>query len=112
MNDLATAVEPSRPLMERPSPEPAAPAILVADDDQEMCELADAGLSRRGYQVTWRLSPEGALECLDQGDYSVLLVDIHMDGMSGLDLCQQALAKRPDLVVIVMTGFGTLDHAI
>jgi two-component system response regulator HydG len=35
-----------------------------------------------------------------------------MEGMSGLDLCRAALSKRPDLVVIVMTGFGTLDHAV
>ena len=93
MNDLATTVEPSRPYGARPTPEPTAPAILVADDDSEMCELAEAGLSRRGYRVAWRLSSEGALELLDQEDYAVLLVDIHMDGMSGLELCRAALAK-------------------
>jgi DNA-binding NtrC family response regulator len=112
MNDLATAVEPSRSYAPRTAAEPTPPAILVADDDPETCELTEAGLSRRGYRVTWRLSAEGALELLDQEDYAVLLVDIHMDGMSGLELCRAALAKRPDLVVIVMTGFGTLDHAV
>src|SRR5215831_20049527 len=114
MNDVATAVEPtpSRPFSTRPSLEPTPPAILVADDDPETCELTEAGLSQRGYQVKWRLSAEGALELLDQDDFAVLLVDIHMDGMSGLELCRAALAKRPDLVVIVMTGFGTLDHAV
>jgi two-component system response regulator HydG len=115
MNDAATAVEPSpsRPFSARPPAlEPVPPAILVADDDPETCELTEAGLSQRGYRVKWRLSAEGALELLDQDDYAVLLVDIHMDGMSGLELCRAALAKRPDLVVIVMTGFGTLDHAV
>jgi len=77
-----------------------------------MCELAEAGLSQRGYTVSWRLSPDEALAYLDSEDFSVLLVDIHMEGMSGLDLCRAALAKRPDLVVVVMTGFGTLEHAI
>lgn len=114
MNDLATAAEPSHPYAaSRPTPEPTTqPAILVADDDSEMCELTEAGLSRRGYRVVWRSSSEGALELLDQEDYSVLLVDIHMEGMNGLELCRAALAKRPDLVVVVMTGFGTLDHAV
>jgi len=88
------------------------PAILVVDDDREMCELAEAGLSQRGYNVTWRLNPDEALALLDQEDFSVLFVDIHMDGMSGLDLCRAALAKRPDLVVVVMTGFGSMEHAI
>jgi len=91
---------------------PSVPMILVADDDRDMCELAEAGLSQRGYGVSWRLSPDEALAQLDLEDYSVLLVDIHMEGMSGLDLCRAALAKRPDLVVVVMTGFGTLEHAI
>jgi DNA-binding NtrC family response regulator len=88
------------------------PKILIADDDRDMCELAEAGLSQRGYGVSWRLSPDDALLQLDNEDFSVLLVDIHMEGMSGLDLCRAALAKRPDLVVVVMTGFGTLEHAI
>jgi two-component system response regulator HydG len=90
----------------------AAPAILVADDDKEMCELAEASLSRRGYKVTWRLTPEEALAELDREDFSVLLIDIHMQGMNGLELCSQALLKRPDAVVVVMTGFGTLEDAI
>ena len=86
--------------------------ILIADDDRDMCELAEAGLSQRGYGVSWRLSPDEALAQLDVEDFAILLVDIHMEGMSGLDLCRAALAKRPDLVVVVMTGFGTLEHAI
>jgi len=90
----------------------AAPAILVADDDQEMCELAEASLSRRGYKVTWRLTAEEALAELDREEFSVLLIDIHMQGMNGLELCSQALLKRPDAVVVVMTGFGTLEDAI
>ena len=90
----------------------ATPAILVADDDRDMCELAEASLRRRGYDVTWKLSPAEALEELERQDFAVLLVDIHMEGMSGLELCRTALTKRPDAVVVVMTGFGTLEHAI
>jgi DNA-binding NtrC family response regulator len=103
------------PFEREPAPLPAAslqPAVLVIDDDREMCELAEAALTRRGYTVTSRLSAQEALGLLDAGDYAVLLVDIHMDGMSGLELCQRALAKRPDLAVVVMTGFGSLEHAV
>src|SRR5262245_5430883 len=92
--------------------ESAAPAVLVADDDVEMCELAEASLNRRGYRVTWRLTPEEALGELEHQDFAVLLIDIHMQGMSGLELCSQVLGKRPDAVVIVMTGFGTMEDAI
>ena len=95
------------------SPLPShAPRVLVADDDRDMCQLVEVGLRERGYRVGWRLDPEAALHELEQEDYQALVVDIHMDGKSGLDLCRAALAKRPDLPVIVMTGFGTVEHAV
>ncbi len=98
----------SRDPVERTS----APRILVVDDDQEMCELAQTDLTRRGYSVSWYTSADRALNALDSSDFSVLLVDIHMEEMSGLEMCRAALAKRPDLVVMVMTGFGSLEHAV
>jgi len=90
----------------------SASAVLVVDDDQEMCEVVEAGLKQRNYSVTWKMTPAEALDLIDHQDFAVLLVDLHMDGMGGLDLCRAALAKRPDLVVVVMTGFGTMEHAI
>ena len=86
--------------------------ILVVDDDREMCELLEAGLKQRDYEVTWCLEPEAALQALERDDYSALVVDIQMDGKSGLDLCRSAIAKRPNLPVLVMTGFGTVDDAV
>jgi two-component system response regulator HydG len=77
-----------------------------------MGELAEASLTQRGYVITYRLCAEDALAELDVADYEILLVDLHMEEQDGLDLCRQALAKRPDLSVIVMTGFGTMEHAV
>ncbi len=111
MSVAMAAIEPSAPADQTPR-NTTRPAVLVVDDDREMCELAEAGLTQRGYAVTWRLNPDEALALLDRDDFWVLLVDIHMDGMSGLDLCRAALGKRPDLVVVVMTGFGSLEHAV
>lgn len=88
------------------------PRILVADDEREMCELVEDGLKQRGYEVDWYVAPDEALDALDRQDYSALLVDIHMEGKSGLDLCRAAVAKRPDLPVVVMTGFGTVEDAV
>jgi DNA-binding NtrC family response regulator len=97
---------------DRPSLSGSQAGILVVDDDRDMCELAQASLSPRGYPVTWRSSSEEALAELDNRDIAVLLADIHMDGMNGIELCRAALAKRPDLLVIMMTGFGSLEHAV
>jgi DNA-binding NtrC family response regulator len=111
MSVAIAALEPSAPA-DQPPKTVTRPGVLVVDDDREMCELAEAGLTQRGYAVTWRLNPDEALALLDSDDFWVLLVDIHMDGMSGLELCRAALGKRPDLVVVVMTGFGSLEHAV
>src|SRR5512133_1147080 len=96
---------------ERVAPAPGT-AVLVVDDDLEVCELVEAELTQRNYAVTWRTAPSEALELLESEDFAVLLADTHMEGMGGLELCRAALAKRPDLVAVVMTGFGTMDHAI
>jgi two-component system response regulator HydG len=85
---------------------------LVADDDPEMCELAQTALTALGHSVRSANTAQAALALLDEADFDVLLADVHMEGMDGLELCGRALAKRPDLIVVVMTGFGTLDHAV
>ena len=87
-------------------------SILVVDDEREMCEVLDADLSRRGYAVSWYTSAGEALDALDSADFGVMLVDINMDELGGLDLCRAAISKRPDLLVMVMTGFGSMEHAI
>ncbi|HEX2869842.1 MAG TPA: sigma-54 dependent transcriptional regulator [Polyangiaceae bacterium] len=89
-----------------------APHILVVDDDREMCEMVQVALGQRGYSATWRLTPDDALAELEVTEYSALLVDVHMQGKSGLDLCRHALTKRPEMPVIVMTGFGTMNDAV
>jgi two-component system response regulator HydG len=91
---------------------PAQPTVLVLDDDRAMCELAEAQLTARGHVVNWSQSPEEALELLESNDYWAMVVDLHMEGQNGLDVCRAALAKRPTLPVIVMTGFGTMEHAV
>ena len=110
-----TSIDRSFPETSRSGNRPslsASSGVLVVDDDREMCELAEASLAPRGYPVVWRSSSEEALAELETRDLAVLLADIHMDGMSGIELCREALAKRPDLLVIVMTGFGSLEHAV
>lgn len=86
--------------------------VLVVDDDRDVCEVVHADLTRRGYRVTWFTSAAQALAALDITDFGVLFVDIQMEGMSGLDMCRSALARRPALIVVVTTGDSTIEHAI
>lgn len=109
---LAAAMKMPPPEASSPRLPAGAPHILVVDDDREMCELVQVALGQRGYSATWRLTPDEALAELDATEYAALLVDVHMQGKSGLDLCRHALTKRPEMPVIVMTGFGTMTDAV
>ena len=86
--------------------------VLVVDDDQAMCELLDFDLKRRGFRVTWHTMAEKAFANLKEADFDVVLADIHLPGMTGIELCERISANRPDIPVIAMTGFGSLEKAI
>ncbi len=86
--------------------------VLVVDDDKAMCELIDTTLTLKGYSTTWCQSAHEANELLHDNEFDVVLTDVRMPGTTGLQLCQQISSTRPDIPVIVMTAFGTLDTAV
>jgi two-component system, NtrC family, response regulator AtoC len=86
--------------------------ILVVDDDQSMCETLTAALTRRGFDVTCKTSALDGLALLDQQEYDAVVTDVHMDGMDGLAFCERIVTNRPDLPVVVITAFGSLETAV
>ncbi len=86
--------------------------VLVVDDEREMCEAIAAGLGPRGFEVQWHTSAEAALAALDTAEVDVVLTDLNMRGMDGLALCERVVASRPDVPVVVITAFGSLETAI
>jgi two-component system response regulator HydG len=86
--------------------------VLIVDDEQSMCELIDAALHKRGYTTAWRTLPDEALTLLESDAFDVVLTDLDMRAMNGLELCERIVASRPDLPVVVVTGFGSIETAI
>jgi len=91
---------------------PGAGRVLVADDEPAMCALLEAGLAKRGFEVTSRTSGDAALALLDQADFDAIVVDLNMPGTSGLDVAAWAAANRADTPVVVITAFGSLETAV
>jgi len=87
-------------------------AIMVVDDDADMRELALDMLKDRGHQVATAGSGEEALKCLAEGDYAVVLTDLRMKGMQGLELLAQIKRDYSDTNVILMTAFGSVETAV
>src|SRR3954471_11849300 len=86
--------------------------ILVVDDEQETCDLLEMALGRHGFKVTASTNAQRALELVAEQDFDVVLTDLSMPEMSGLDLCERVLGTRPDMPVVVITGQGSLEAAI
>jgi two-component system, NtrC family, response regulator AtoC len=86
--------------------------ILVTDDDPVSCELFAEVLEGEGYRVDRALSGEDALQQLHRETYALLLVDVRLPGMSGLEVTRAVRATHPDLPIVVMTAFGSMEIAI
>jgi two-component system response regulator HydG len=87
-------------------------SVLIVDDDQSMAETLTKAMTRRGFVVTSRTSGSEALHLLEEQDFDVVVTDLHMEGMSGLALCERIVANRPDVPVVMITAFGSLDTAV
>ncbi|MBN2294650.1 MAG: sigma-54-dependent Fis family transcriptional regulator [Pirellulales bacterium] len=86
--------------------------ILIVDDDQTMCKTIEVALRPRQFETSWRISAEEALLALKNETFDVVLTDLSMPGLSGIELCERIAANRPDVPVVVMTAFGSLETAI
>jgi nitrogen regulation protein NR(I) len=86
--------------------------ILVVDDEANVLASFEKMLARRGHEVATAGRADKALAMLDAVGPDVVLLDIRMPGMSGLEAFRKIQAMKPKLPVIVMTGYGTTDSAI
>jgi two-component system response regulator HydG len=86
--------------------------ILLIDDDVGLCNLIATDLEARGHKTRLAYSAEEGLRILGEGSIDVVVTDVNMHGMTGVELCHAVGERHGDLPVVVMTAFGTLDGAI
>ena len=87
-------------------------SVLLVDDEEDTRELLREGLSRRGLAVHAVASAAECLEWLRDHDADVVVTDIQMPGMSGIELCRELNTRHPNLLSIMLTGVGTYDMGI
>lgn len=85
--------------------------ILVVDDEEKICRSLKALLAIKGYAVETSQKGDSALEMLKRGGYDLLLSDIKMPQFDGLKLLREAKSFDPHLMVILITGYGSLESA-
>jgi two-component system response regulator PilR (NtrC family) len=86
--------------------------VLIVDDERSMRELLSIVLRRDGYEVLTAEDGAAAVELLKKQRFDILITDIRMPQMNGVDLLREAKRIAPDLVSIVMTAFASTDTAV
>jgi two-component system response regulator HydG len=86
--------------------------ILVAEDDPEMLSLVTEHLQEQGYAVVGASRGGEAVALLRGGEFDLLLTDLRMPDVDGMEVLQAAKERQPDLPVVLITAFGTIETAI
>jgi CheY-like chemotaxis protein len=91
---------------------PSAKRVLVADDEAVVVNSIRKILSRKGFAVEEAFTCKDALAQVFTHDYDLVLLDMRMSDGNGMDVLQKIKAKRPDLRVVIVTGYASIDTAV
>jgi two-component system response regulator PilR (NtrC family) len=86
--------------------------ILIVDDEQSICEVLSISLRKEGYVVASETNPRRALERFKREPFDLVLQDLKMPEMDGIDLLREIKKIREETVVIIMTAYSTWDRAV
>ncbi|MDH4231245.1 MAG: sigma-54 dependent transcriptional regulator [Nitrospirota bacterium] len=86
--------------------------ILVVDDERDICRALDFLLSREGYKVSTAYSGQDALKKIEAEEFDLVITDLKMEGINGMEVLERAVALRPAMIVIIMTAFGSVESAV
>ncbi len=90
----------------------SSPKILVVDDEPGIRELLSIMLSSEGYDVSTARDYNTALTKFQQNDFDIIIADIMMPGKSGIDLMKAIREKDPDIPIIIITAYASINSAI
>ena len=88
------------------------PRILVVDDDESLRRVTEVQLEQEGYAVTTAADGEQALKALAESLQDLVITDLKMPGLTGVDLLRRIRELYPEVVVILVTAFGSVDSAV
>ena len=86
--------------------------ILIVDDEKNIRLSLSMALEQLNIPVETAASGEEALEKLGQGDYEFMLLDLRLPGIDGMEVLRRVSQQRPEIKVIIITGYGSIDLAV
>jgi DNA-binding NtrC family response regulator len=88
------------------------PDILIVDDDRNVGRVLKELLDRQGFEVDAVTSVFDAQPIIEEGDLDLVITDLKMPGLDGMDLLAHCRAKKPEMPVIMISAFGSVDAAV
>ncbi len=86
--------------------------VLLVDDEVDFLEIMEERLSARGVDVVISESAEDALKRIDTGIFDVVILDLQMPGMNGLEVLKRIKERHPEIQVILLTGHATVEKGV
>jgi DNA-binding NtrC family response regulator len=86
--------------------------VLVIDDESFICDACELVLSEQGHTVTLRNNGKAGLDAIREGTYDILLLDMKLPDIDGMDILKIVQEEKPGLCTIVMTGYSSISNAV
>ena len=86
--------------------------VMIVDDEQDFLETIVKRLKARGIEVTGAESGYQALELIDHGNFDVVILDVKMPGLDGIETLREMKKKKPQVEVIMLTGHASVESGI
>lgn len=88
------------------------PRVLVIDDEERIRDACSRLLTEAGFEVACAGNGENGLQMIREQHFDIVLLDLMMSGLSGFDVLAEVKSVHPDTVIIVITGYATIEHSI
>ncbi|HSL17687.1 MAG TPA: response regulator [Methylomirabilota bacterium] len=86
--------------------------VLLVDDEEEFVETLAERMRTRGMEVATTNSGADALERVDAEDFDVVVLDLKMPGIDGMEALERIKRRRPDIQVVLLTGYATVEKGV
>ncbi len=86
--------------------------ILLVDDEEEFVSTLAERIETRGAKVVTATSGQEAIDKIKDENFDAIVLDLQMPGMNGIETMKSILEKKPDMQVILLTGYGTIERGV